>query len=241
MGRIVLCWRQPLCPIHPFELRIKMAQPPQLNLGQLGRAPSLQKLRAHCESSQGHTVAAPQPSFSLSPVLLPSHSCRGWSPELCLISFLSTNLHLRVCYLGKPTVTLPHCHLLPEYLTLSFSHTCSWAACLQLFLLSLCLSLSPLTLLLAIAWNSMLSPSRNPSRKFYVGQEPFPLLSCFYSLQYHPHQATKIYLNYWSTPGNWMVSPLNLTNSGVQRREAKNVKPIIGGPLWIHSRSLLCS
>lgn len=218
-----------------------MAQPLHLNLGQLGRPPSLPKLRARCESSQGHTVAAPQPSVSLCPILLPSLPCWGWSPELCLLSFLYTNLHLRVCYLGKPTVTLPHCHLLPEYLRLSFSHTCSWAPCLQLFLLLLCLSLSPLTLLLPISWNYMLSPRKNPSRKIYVGQEPFPLLPCFYSLQYHPHQATRIYLNYWSIAGSWMVSQLNLTNSWVQRREAQNIKPITGGPSWIHPRSLLCS
>lgn len=170
MGRIVLCWRQPLSPIHAFELRIKMAQPLHLNLGQLGRPPSLQKLRARCKSSQGHTVAAPQPSVSLCPILLPPLPCRGWSPELCLISFLYTNLHLRVCYLGKPTVTLPHCHLLPECLRLSFSHTCSWAACPQLFLLIPCLSLSPLTLLPAISWNSMLSPRRTPLEKSMWGR-----------------------------------------------------------------------
>lgn len=133
-----------------------MAQLSHPNLGQFVRTiPS--KAQKCLWGPSRHMWSQCSPSSPLlNPAAFPSlPSPQGLMPrELCLISFLYSNLHLRVCFLGNRIATLPPCHLLLEYLRLRecFSHlflSCLPSAAPPV----MCSCLSPLTLLLAISWN----------------------------------------------------------------------------------------
>lgn len=191
-----------LLKFHAFEIRIKMAQVPHPNSEQLERAipaPGLSSVQSartelwlHCQPDFLCYLAA----FSSPQVV--------WSWGLCLAH---TNLCLSVCFLEKrrniPSWSPPTRIFETERIFLSFS----WAACPQLLLLVLCFSLSPLTLLWATFWTMLLlSPSRCSSRAFHVGWAPHPLYYLiFIPCNSHPHQATRIYRNYWSIVGNWKL------------------------------------
>ena len=108
--------RASLLKFHAFELRIKMAQLPHPSSGQLGRAIPAPGIAVQSAKAVLWFHWSPTSASTLSCCLLFPTRC--WSWELC---FLHTNLHISVCFLGKP---FPHSHLLPEYLRLRefFSH-----------------------------------------------------------------------------------------------------------------------
>ena len=119
-----------------------------------------------------------QPSFSLCPILLTSFPTKGWSQEFCLVSSLHTILFLRVCFLGKPAAILPHCHRLPEYLRLSFSHSCSERLPSAAFSRHVFLLITTNFVAGSFPGTVMLFCSnRCPSRGLSVQQAAFPSLS----------------------------------------------------------------
>lgn len=163
MGRTVPCWRQPPCPIHAFELRIKVVQPPHLTLGQLGRVVS--------SGAQSCMWGRPRPNVPLCPVLLPALLQRLAptallrKPSLCSSppqSLLSVTSFQNIWDWESFSP-------IPELLVLSCSLSSAHLCCH-----SLCCCLRPGT--------AVLCPSKSLSRGLYVGQEPFPLLFCVFIL-----------------------------------------------------------
>lgn len=108
-------------------------------------------------------------SLTSSSILLPSLPLKRFDPEGCAYHTV-ISVSASVFWRSWPW----HSLLVTSYQNIwdweNVFHTSSWAACPHLFLLVLCFSLSPLTLLWDTFWTALLlCPSRCPSRAFHVG------------------------------------------------------------------------